>query len=119
MLKTFILANWHRTPPFFSFERFGLEDGKRKSWRQIAEIVRTPQPYVRRVESMALRKLRSPEQQRRLRDFIFDSTGFPAAGPSPASSASAPSGASSSRARARAPSSSFEDALTSASSSNR
>ncbi|CAM9818512.1 unnamed protein product [Pylaiella littoralis] len=53
--------------------RFGLTDGKRKSLRQIAEIVRTPQSYVRRIESTAMRKLRSPEQMRRLRGFIFDS----------------------------------------------
>ncbi|CAM9230366.1 unnamed protein product [Ectocarpus sp. 13 AM-2016] len=49
--------------------RFGLEDGKRKSLRQIAEMVRTSQNYVRRVEGTAMRKLRAPEQQRRLRDF--------------------------------------------------
>eukprot|EP00752_Nemacystus_decipiens_P011932 g10582.t1 len=110
--------------------RFGLEDGKRKSWRQIAEIVRTPQPYVRRVESMALQKLRSPEQARRLRDFTFDSSGFPAT-PSPAASASvapaaaasaSPSGASSSGRRrggggVGAPGSPVEGALTAAASS--
>jgi len=70
--------------------RYGLQDGKRKSLRQIAEIVRTPQLYVRRVESTALMKLRSPEQQRRLRDFIYDSAAFsacPSSG-SPGSSSS-------------------------------
>lgn len=57
------------------FDRFGLEDGKRKSLRQIADIVRTSQSYVRRVEGTAMRKLRSPEQQRRLRDFSNSSSG--------------------------------------------
>lgn len=51
--------------------RFGLDGGgKRKSLRQIAEKVHTSQQYVRRLEGAAMRKLRSPEQQTRLRDFI-------------------------------------------------
>ncbi|CAM9221727.1 unnamed protein product [Ascophyllum nodosum] len=51
--------------------RFGLDNGKPKTLGQIADIVRTSMPYVRRVETTAMRKLRSPDYQTRLREFNF------------------------------------------------
>eukprot|EP00904_Undaria_pinnatifida_P011319 jgi/Undpi1/7317/HiC_scaffold_22.g09790.m1 len=49
--------------------RFGLDNGKPKTIGQVADIVQTTPPFVRRVEGLAMRKLRSPDQQRRLREF--------------------------------------------------
>jgi len=53
--------------------RFGLDDGRPRSVQEVADFSHTSKEWVRKCESRALRRLRSPQNQQRMRGFIAGS----------------------------------------------
>lgn len=50
--------------------RFGLEDGRRRSLREVGEAIGRSKSTAKRIEAQALAKLRHPSRARRIRDFL-------------------------------------------------
>jgi len=50
--------------------RFGLEDGQQKSLDEVSRLFQMPRERVRQIEFKALRKLRHPTKNRKLRGYL-------------------------------------------------
>ena len=50
--------------------RFGLEDGMSKTLEDVGKEFNITRERVRQIEARALRKLRHPQQSRKLRDYL-------------------------------------------------
>ncbi len=55
-------------------ERFGLEDGRSKSLKEVGQTIDRSKSTVWRIEQHALRKLRHPSSSKKLRDYLGDET---------------------------------------------
>lgn len=51
-------------------QRFGLEDGRSRTPKEVGQALNRSDRTVRRIEHGALQKLRSPDISRRLRDYL-------------------------------------------------
>lgn len=51
--------------------RFGLDDGRERTLEQVAEVRGVTRERVRQIEAKALKKLRHPSRNRRLRDYRY------------------------------------------------
>jgi RNA polymerase primary sigma factor len=50
--------------------RYGLDDGRARTLEEVGREFKVTRERIRQIEAKALRKLRNPNRQRRLRDFI-------------------------------------------------
>lgn len=50
--------------------RFGLDDGKKRTLAEIAKVFHVTRERIRQIESRALRKLRQPQRNERLRGMV-------------------------------------------------
>jgi RNA polymerase primary sigma factor len=50
--------------------RYGLDDGRTRTLEEVGREFKVTRERIRQIEAKALRKLRNPNRQRRLRDFI-------------------------------------------------
>jgi RNA polymerase sigma factor (sigma-70 family) len=57
-------------------QRFGLEGGKRKTIRAVAQLFGTTDERIRQIEAKAIRKMRHPTRIRKLGGFLSEEKGF-------------------------------------------
>ena len=50
--------------------RFGLEDGQQRSLDEVSKLFQMPRERVKQIEFKALRKLRHPIKNAKLRDYL-------------------------------------------------
>lgn len=50
--------------------RYGLDDGRARTLEEVGREFKVTRERIRQIEAKALRKLRNPNRQRRLKDFI-------------------------------------------------
>lgn len=52
--------------------RYGLDDGKTYTLEEVGKIFNVTRERIRQIEAKALRKLRSPQRQNKLKEFYYD-----------------------------------------------